>query len=527
MIQDATIQRAVSRILQRSERQIDQQKLVASFVDVGILPQLLNSNNQIFYGRRGTGKTHVLRVLQTRLKEDGIPIVVYIDARTLGSTSQFSDSSISIPTRCLALFRDILCPIHDALHEHIIENPPKDANKALEATDRLIEAIMAPTRKYLEKEVTRSTSEQSKDSVGTTAEVAAKPKLDMKLESSSESKAETKTIYEVSSQDKVVFPALHDALREILELSGVELFVLLDEWSSLPTELQPYLAEFLKRGILPVQRATLKIAALEHRSRFTNFSNGVSFGFEVGADISTAPDLDDYYVFDRNPEQLTNVYSDMLLRHLQIDLPDGYLQEKYNILTGANLSSRLFTERATFKELARAAEGVVRDLINIFTQAFFHAHRRGRETIDLKAVVEGARQWFEQDKQTHLDEEMQLVLRKIVDEVIGKRKARSFLLPRELQRHPMIQKLFDSRVLHPMQRGYADKDNPGVRYNIYSLDYGTYVDLMGTSRQPETELLVEVEDSDTVVPFDDKRSIRRIVLNQDILGPPGEVRTTQ
>ena len=56
--------------------------------------------------------------------------------------------------------------------------------------------------------------------------------------------------------------------------------------------------------------------------------------------------------------------------------------------------------------------------------------------------------------------------------MIGDRKARSFLLPRELAAHPLIQRLFDLRVLHLVQRGYADKDRPGVRYNIYTLDYG-------------------------------------------------------
>jgi hypothetical protein len=132
-------------------------------------------------------------------------------------------------------------------------------------------------------------------------------------------------------------------------------------------------------------------------------------------------------------------------------------------------------------------------------------------------VIEGARQWFEQDKATHLDEEMQLVLRRIVDEVIGKKKARSFLLARELQRHTMVHRLFDARVLHQMQRGYADKDNPGVRYNIYTLDYGTYVDLIGTSREPQISLWDDAVDDDLVVPFDDKRSIRRIVLTEDIL----------
>jgi hypothetical protein len=67
-----------------------------------------------------------------------------------------------------------------------------------------------------------------------------------------------------------------------------------------------------------------------------------------------------------------------------------------------------------------------------------------------------------------------------------------------------------------MQRGYADKDNPGVRYNIYTIDYGAYVDLIGTSKEPELDLM-EREELDVVVPFDDKRSIRRIILHENIL----------
>ncbi len=184
--------------------------------------------------------------------------------------------------------------------------------------------------------------------------------------------------------------------------------------------------------------------------------------------------------------------------------------------SGRQLASRLFTERATCAELARSSEGVVRDLINIFTKAFFDAHRRGRGTVDKQAVLDSARQWFEQDKAQYLDKELQKILRRIVDDVIGKRKARSFLLPRELERNPIVQRLFDARVIHHMQRGYADKDNPGVRYNIYSIDYGTYVDLLGTTKEPELDL-VERAEPDVIVPFDDKRSIRRIILRPEVL----------
>ncbi|MDQ3796571.1 MAG: hypothetical protein M3294_03090 [Pseudomonadota bacterium] len=68
-----------------------------------------------------------------------------------------------------------------------------------------------------------------------------------------------------------------------------------------------------------------------------------------------------------------------------------------------------------------------------------------------------------------------------------------------------------------MRRNYADKDNPGVKYNIYAIDYGAYVDLIGTSKEPDLDLQVDCIGPDLIVPFEDKRSIRRIVLDQSIL----------
>lgn len=255
------------------------------------------------------------------------------------------------------------------------------------------------------------------------------------------------------------------------------------------------------------------------RSAFRAQSGPNFIGFEVGADISAGIDIDDYYVFDRNPDRITEAFGDMLIKHLRNELPAGHLEEHLGIGTGQELASKLFTERAVFQELVRASEGVARDLLNIFNTAFYAAHRKGREKIERGAVLEGARQWFEQDKEGNLDDHLRSVLRRIIDGVIGKRRARSFLLPRELGDHPVVQRLFDLRVLHLVQRGYADKDTPGLRYNIYSLDYGTYVDLMNTSKKPDPGFSFSEDESgeDSIVPFDDKRSIRRIILTEAIL----------
>lgn len=159
-------------------------------------------------------------------------------------------------------------------------------------------------------------------------------------------------------------------------------------------------------------------------------------------------------------------------------------------------------------------------MINIFTMSFFDSVRQGNDKIDKKSIVESSRQWFERDKAQNLDDQLNATLRRIVDEVIGNKRARSFLIPRELEKNDNIQKLFDARVIHLITRGYADKDNPGIRYNVFGLDYGTYVDLINTNKKPELQFVNEDEreqGDEFIVPFDDKRSIRRIVLTEEIL----------
>ena len=90
----------------------------------------------------------------------------------------------------------------------------------------------------------------------------------------------------------------------------------------------------------------------------------------------------------------------------------------------------------------------------------------------------------------------------------------------------MIQSLFDLRLIHLISRGYSDKENSGQRYNIYALDYGTYVDLKRTKSEPK-DFELESEGSEhlgfeerngeeRVVPFADKRSIRRVILHPSI-----------
>jgi hypothetical protein len=75
------------------------------------------------------------------------------------------------------------------------------------------------------------------------------------------------------------------------------------------------------------------------------------------------------------------------------------------------------------------------------------------------------------------------ILMIIINEVIGQRKARAFLFPSNA-RNDAIEELFDARLLHILKKNVSSKDQPGHRYDGFKIDYGCYVDLINTNREP-------------------------------------------
>ncbi len=95
--------------LQRRAENVEAATLVSTFVDSGLTFSMLSTiDHQILYGRRGTGKTHVLRYLLESQKNLG-DICIYIDLRTIGSNgSIYSDNTIPILERATRLALDTI-----------------------------------------------------------------------------------------------------------------------------------------------------------------------------------------------------------------------------------------------------------------------------------------------------------------------------------------------------------------------------------------------------------------------------------
>ncbi|MCO1659194.1 ATP-binding protein [Pseudonocardia humida] len=516
----STINKALNLIPKRAEsRQVE--RLRDTFVDSGVAAALQAVDHQILYGRRGTGKTHALRYIETVAGTNG-DLGVYIDLRQVGSPDGLFLGDETPPTeRAARLLVDLIVLVHDAILGAALERDDLLLDESF--VQRLDALAVAISSVRIEGEVEVSseaeTNATAKESVSGSAGLSMKS-VSLEIGSSGERASEGRDLQKESRKGverrNLNFTQVAQALRALADsISRARIWLLLDEWGAIPLDTQPYLAEFLVRTILPVQRFTVKIAAIEQQARFRERrSNGQFIGIELGADMAANVDLDEFMVFELNEERARSFFRALFFKHVTSGVDES--ERVANVTRQEDLVRVAFTDKRAFDELVRAAEGVPRDALNIAAKAALNA---GAGLISVPHVRQAARAWFQTDKERAFSDntEAQRLLNWIIDNVIRTKRARGFLVNQRETGSLLIKALFDARVLHVVRRGYSAQDEPGERYDVYVIDYGAYVDLIHTKYEPLGMLSIGVEDDPSYadVPTQDLRAIRRAVLRLD------------
>ncbi len=525
---------ALQEIEKRAERGSDEH-VIKTYVDEGALVNaLVTRDNGIIYGRRGTGKTHALKYLAETRRTAG-DFVVYIDVeQDLGSTgSLYADSSIPLPERATRLLVDVIGMIHTRLLEDAFE---EDRDAQIELLDQMLdhfsEVVVTGT---VETEKTATVEQAQSSSISAGVSVGKSPGANLTLSDKQDGRIADVARTKVTgpAQYRVHFGASGSILRKVVEQHPAKRFWLLfDEWSGLPVELQPYLGEMLRRIFFNLPKVTVRIAAIPHRTEWRLLRDqGGYIGLEIGAEIFPVLDLDEFVVFPARSRQeqtarSTGFFKSLLFRHLNQALVDVGQEP----MTHPDEVIRLlFTQLTALQELVRAAEGVPRDALNIVARA---ALRAGGSKISTEHVRASAAQVYQVTKQALLNAtpDARQLLDVIIKEVISKKKARAFLLSSEDSQHPLIRHLVDDRILHLIKRGYSSNAEPGVRFDVLQIDYGCYVQLLTTQSAPKSMFGEDAIDDDSTmaalyaedveVPEDDYRAIRRAVLSlRDVLEP--------
>ncbi|MCU1615782.1 MAG: hypothetical protein JWO98_3322 [Frankiales bacterium] len=479
----ASVNQGINKLLQRVAVRAEVNTasvLERTFVEVEqIANGLRRLDHQVIYGRRGTGKTHAFANLAAEVDRDN-DLAIYVDLRKIGSNDGlYADSPEGVALRAAQLLIDVIESVHSDLLFKSVEDPRFEAMFPL--LDDLASAatevkVAGPVTVESQLEEEESTDHSASWSL--TGKIGGAPSLVATQDSRKKSSAKAKNSNKLQRTGDEVPRLLFGRLGRTLEaavatIAPHRVWILLDEWSNVPIELQPVLADMLRRTFFPCQGLTVKIGAVERRSRFIVRSTAATYtGLELGADTAAALNLDEYLLASESTAQAEAFFAQLFSRHICVLAED----------LGASLAIpdpgvfvRTAFDEGGFKELVRASEGVPRDAINIASLA---AAAAGSRAIRVRDVQHAARKYYLQDKEAGIatNPAAQNTWSRILREVVADRRSRTFLVRRNRDNtDPTILDLYDARLIHLLKAGLSTPGRPGVGYDGYAVDYGSYV----------------------------------------------------
>jgi hypothetical protein len=483
LLQTSAFRLAVRELYFRAEKQTDWQRLAEVFVTSDLFDRVQSPNSQLVLGRRGTGKTHLLRAFQKDATEHG-ELALYIDCTILGSGYSGVDLEPEVVGQ--KYFIAFLNQLGTGLLDAALRMESVDESKQNGVITKLADGL-APTMKA---------SHQPGQSIFNYRQIA-------------------------------------DSLGQVLrDLGANRVYVILDEWARIPKPAQPHLAEYLKRAVLPTPEICLKILAVNYQCELAVRHNGHRIGLERGADIPDVIDMDKYLVYDEKREFVTRFFAQLLYNHLGVNL--GWELSASPERKQSEVIKQLFTQQRPFVELVRAAEGNCRDCLCIFSRAYFDHFRQSSvsKAISVDNVVKAATAWFDAEKagSVYADRTARETLTYLMQHVLKGYKSRTFLVESGKAEHPRLVQLLNERVLHRLGGTYSHPDRPGIRYDLFTVDYGAFAQLRGTVNEVQEDVFWEKASEGALseqqrrlmVPVDDKRSIRRITFDPDALTAVGD-----
>ncbi len=482
------------------------------------LESINNVNNQAIYGRRGSGKTHLLKALQEKINtnfEESRRLCVYIDTRNI---LPLINSSVATPEEsALLIFQGILQSMIDAFsinvriifgRDQLIPLSPDNLDKdAIENISNQLRKInLELSGRSLKRLGNIAITEEKNIGAEFQLKIATNPEIIANNKSSGKQTEVKADIRYVNIQDISVSL---QTLVEYLNLNRV--ICLIDEWSEIPTDVQKHLAELIKRVFIS-SKFTFKIGAIPNRTDLGHRTPEKFYGLEDGGDIF-GYQLDNRYIFELEKTKTRDFFNDLLHKHLSAI--DPHVVTK--ILQFNNKSSEtfinVFLTNKALGELCIASAGIPRDFINLFIHSYDQFKSAPARHISVRNVRSATSGWYETDKKKQIDEHAaeKILLQSIVEEIVMKKKSSHFMLSEKYSSNAHILSLIDFRVLHLRKKGYSHQDIPGETFNVYSIDYGCYNHLNITRTNLNNGAL------DTIKVQDDIRQIRRIFLSDSFL----------
>ena len=549
MIKDRRVKAAVSKIARNAHKELSEEAIKYSFNNDGLIERLYNVNHQIVFGRRGTGKTHLFKFFSAYINNNPEnEYALYIDLLSIsGSSHSMNESRHSNYTKYVHIYKDLLSEIHKTLCEIAFSGrylKPSNCEEEIELRKELdcladailqIDTIISNVRveERSNKSHSSSTSRDKAAEIGIHfTGVTFEGGLAKGHSISSRNESDYYRVYEIDNHENLVYRTVNYSLDRILSILDVKLFVMIDEWSSIDVNLQPYCAELMRRTLFTNNRIIVKLAAIEFRTKLCVITSQNRIGLEMGSDIYIVLDFDNIFLFDENPDKVIEHMSKLLYNHLKVALKDDFigifkLNESEATHQHEKLMRSLFDDDIARLYFIKCAEGNPRDLINILDKCFEHL-KDSESTITLENVLTSAKYWYSSAKESNLSKESDLStdlmprFKYLVNRVIELESTRSFILKERLF-DTTLQMLHEKRIIHILKKRHTYFSDLGEPYLVFIIDFAYCAYLMGQQRinldifdKDEYEKLMrfaEPLEYHSYTMYDLKRNIRNVVID--------------
>jgi hypothetical protein len=463
----------------------------------GTLDRAKSRRHHIVFGRRGSGKTSLLRKAGADLTVARVPIA-FIDLEAFKGHT-YPDVLISVLIETMNAFHIWLATAgtfpasRTSFWSRFFSKPgrpPLPRAKVKEVQSELEKNIRELDALLHEEDGAPQTAEAATGSkTSTSSTTDAKIKLiygpgsasvggsdhdTSSIERSSEITEQRKRDKKAFLHRRIIdFPKLFE---QIVELSGCDAYIFLDDLYHIARKDQAYVLDYFHR-ILKGRSVWLKVGTIRHRTEWYHHGDP-PIGLKLGDDCD---DIDLDITLEKHE----------LAKRFLLQILDQLVQE-----AGLEGHSQLLADGGT-ERLVLASGGVARDFLTIFRKAIDVARERGQtyrgnrinaEDVNMAAGEHDPSKRDELKRDTAEERDrLEEALRGIQDFCL-ENKVNCFLVQRdgESTNQGLLGELVDLRFVHVVESRTTVRDDPGKLYTGYMLDISQYT---GERRRRELQMI--------------------------------------
>jgi len=498
------------RIWLKSE-ELPEDTLRSLYVDLGYLDKIDNNSNHLISGRRGTGKTHLLRAYKKYVQEEKAPTDIAVLSSILDISlrdTPFAEDCSGKRESYLAarnLFDQFLRSIFDQILQGVQGNLKRLSKSKSNEVNNLLTELLTEIELGSKVPVRRSLSDGQIVDAAFADDRKAKKRLSPPLlipeeavsvaisEQWDETDDETLRAY----TGRINYQSVRELIHKILDMTDISvLHLLIDEWMELdkntPSYIQNYFAQLLKKTFFNSPQISVVIASVWNQtSLYERADMETSSGIQIGHDIQHTVDLDTSFL--ESVEDIEQFCKDILFRRLSgkieklkaFEATDGGIDENFLI--------DIFDNLKNYKAYVAASHGIPRDLMKIF--------KYGAQTIrgdfknyclDFQVIDDVARRIYRSEKRetikpgsptkhmwSEINQYMTQSGRRVFVVEEGAQKTSSAF--RALIDHELIHEIANSTLPRWVRR----------QHRAYFIDYGNYVDWRRTLQSKLGDLIAE------------------------------------